>query len=106
VVGTVPIKQLSFLHFFLNFDSFFFSKKFWSKIENFGQTSKFCSKTEVLVKKRNFGQKQKLWSKIEILVKNRSFIQKELSFFLTSPAKLAVLILYLKYNFMKKFYNN
>ena len=43
---------------------------------NFGQKSKFWTKSKILVKNRNFGQQFKFWSKSKILVKNPYFCQK------------------------------
>ena len=45
----------------------------------FGQTWKFWSKIEVLVKNRKFGQKATFWSKIEHSVKNKFWILPPLS---------------------------
>ena len=43
------------------------------KHRDFGEKSRFWSKTEILVKNWDFGQKLRFWSKIEILVENLDF---------------------------------
>jgi len=55
-----------------------FENEFWSKIEILENIEiiRILVKNKFLPTKLNFGQTLKFWTKIEILVKNRSFGQK------------------------------
>ena len=52
-----------------------------------GNSKKFCSKIQILVKNPKLVKNLKFWSKIQILVKNQNFVQKY-----KSPSKIKILV--------------
>ena len=70
-----------------------------AKYPNFGQTRKFWSNTEILVK--NFSKKSNFWASIDILVKNGNICQISKCW-----SKLEILVKYPNFSIKSKFWMN
>jgi len=68
------------------------------KNSNFGQKSKFWTKSHVLAKNPDFGQISNIWSKIQILVKIKVITQKSK---LSSKIRFTTRILILQAQFLR-----